>query len=210
LARELAAAKREFIVVDRDHEKIREAAEHGYLVLAGDASDEEILLAAGVERCETVATVLPDDATNVFITLTVRQLTPGVEIIARAEDPRTEKKLIRGGATRVVLPAAIGAQRIANLITRTGTEEFLGQEAQQTDLRGGLERIGLATAEREERTDRRTPRQRATSMRSTGTLSASPSSCATKASLREPMRSSPCPLARRLRTHSVSPRGATR
>ena len=53
LARELTAARREFIVVDRDHEKVREAAEHGYLVLAGDASDEETLVAAGIERCET-------------------------------------------------------------------------------------------------------------------------------------------------------------
>ena len=78
-----------------------------------------------------------------FITLTVRQIAPGVEIIARAEDPRTEKKLLRGGATRVVLPAAIGAQRIAHLITHTGTEEFLVQSERQDELRAELERVGL-------------------------------------------------------------------
>ena len=143
LAQELARARREFIVIDRDHEKIREATEHGYLVLAGDASDEETLIAAGVERCDTVATVLPNDAANVFITLTVRQLAPGAEIIARAEDPRTEKKLLHGGATKVVLPTAIGAQRVADLITRSGTEGFLAHAGRQGQLRDDLEQIGL-------------------------------------------------------------------
>lgn len=68
------------------------------------------------DRARTLATVLPDDVTNVFITLTARDLSESICIIARAECATTERKLLRCGATHVVMPAAIGAIRIARLV----------------------------------------------------------------------------------------------
>ena len=67
---------------------------------------------------------MPSDAENVFITLTARQMCPGVMIVARAEQPSTLKKLRQAGANHVVLPAAIGAHRIVSLLTNPTAVEF--------------------------------------------------------------------------------------
>ena len=106
----------ECVVIDTDDCRLEQAEEAGLTVVSGDASCDETLLAAGIQRARTVATVLPNDAVNVFITLTARDLSANVEIIARAESPSTEHKLLRSGANHVVLPAAIGALRMAQII----------------------------------------------------------------------------------------------
>ena len=79
------------------------------------------------QRAAAVAAVMSLDATNVFVTITAREMNPDVTIIARGENPRTEKKLLGCGADRVVLPTAIGAQKVAQLITRPTAENILEQ-----------------------------------------------------------------------------------
>ena len=116
LAADLEAGRRGFVVVDRDETRIAEAKGRGWLTVMGDATEEAALLAAGVARARTLATVLPNDAANVFITLSARSLSPDLVIIARGEATSTERKLLHAGANRVVLPAHIGAERIAELI----------------------------------------------------------------------------------------------
>lgn len=143
LAKELAAARSQFIVVERSAERIAEADALGYLTLAADATDEASLRQAGIERARVLATVLPDDATNVFITLSARNLNPRLEIIARGELPTTESKLIHAGADKVVLPTHIGAERIAEMIIYPTTARFLGESAQLRDLKRGLHEFGL-------------------------------------------------------------------
>ena len=143
LADELGRAGAAFVVVDHDEEKLTDAEAAGLLVVEGNATEEDVLRRAGVERAATVASVLPDDAANVFITLTARELNPDVEIIARAENPSTEKKLLRSGANRVVLPAVIGGQRMAQLITRPGAEQMLASSSAKTELEHELGTIGL-------------------------------------------------------------------
>jgi Trk K+ transport system NAD-binding subunit len=81
-----------------------------------------------VERARAVATVLPDDAANVFITLSARSLNAKLTIIARGEAPSTEKKLMQAGANRVVLPAHIGAERVAELLLFPEVAEAPGAE----------------------------------------------------------------------------------
>lgn len=143
LATELKRSGAEFVVVDQDEEKLNDAEAAGMLIVEGNAIEEEVLSRAGVSRARVLATVLPDDAANVFITLTARELNPEVEIIARAENPSTEKKLIRSGADRVVLPAVIGGQRMAQLITRPGAEEMLADREGNADLQHELGQIGM-------------------------------------------------------------------
>ena len=126
---------------------MRDAEEQGYLVVAGDCTDEEVLKKAGIERARNVATVLSDDAANVFLTLTARSLNSRAQIIARAENPGTEKKLLRSGANRVVLPTAIGAAKIASLIARPKSEELLAHGASQESLQEDLGQIGLRIVE---------------------------------------------------------------
>lgn len=143
LAKELAAARTPFIIVERSPAKIAEAEGLGYLTLTADATDEASLKQAGIERARVLATVLPDDATNVFITLSARNLNPRLEIIARGEVPTTEGKLIHAGADKVVLPTHIGAERIAELILYPATARFLGESSQLRDLKRGLNDFGL-------------------------------------------------------------------
>lgn len=143
LARELHASDKPFVVIDADIERLQDSEDRGYLVLHGDATEEEILEQAGIERASTVAAVMSLDATNVFVTITAREMNPDVTIIARGENPRTEKKLLGCGANSVVLPTAIGAQKIAHLIARPTAESMLQQIQNQGTMIDDLGHIGL-------------------------------------------------------------------
>jgi|KBSSwiStaDraftv2_1062776.scaffolds.fasta_scaffold12359_2 voltage-gated potassium channel len=143
LAKELGAARSPFIIVDRSPDKLAEAEALGYLTLLADATVEEGLTQAGIGRARVLATVLPDDATNVFITLSARSLNPRLHIIARGELPSTENKLIQAGADEVVLPTHIGAERMAELILYPRTRQFLGESPQLRQLKAGLGEFGL-------------------------------------------------------------------
>lgn len=125
LAGELAQRKKPFVVVDNDPERINEAASEGYLALTDNATEEQALIDAGIQRASTVVASLPTDAENVFLTLTARNLKPDLQIIARGELQSTEKKLLQAGADRVVMPAAAGAGRMAAMITRPSTVELI-------------------------------------------------------------------------------------
>lgn len=147
LADELTEAGQPFVVIDTQQERLRDAESSGIFVVVGDATDEKILESAGICRARVLASVLPDDAANVFITLTARELNPGIEIIARGQSPSTEKKLLRSGATRVVLPAAIGATRIARMITSPSAEELLAGISEHRALNEDLSQLGLEISE---------------------------------------------------------------
>ena len=123
LAAELANQGERLVVLDRESMRASQAIEDGFLAMQGDAVDDDALQQAGLFRAKTLATVLPDDATNVFITLTAREMSDTIRIIARAESPCTERKLLRSGASSVVMPAAIGAVRIAQLATAQECED---------------------------------------------------------------------------------------
>jgi voltage-gated potassium channel len=136
LAEKLQEERQPFVVIDRDRDLLLSAEQMGYLTQEGNATDDRTLNAAGIDRAKVLATVLPDDAANVFITLTARGLNPKLSILARGELPSTEKKLKLAGADRVVLPATVSAMRMANLITRPTAVEFL-----EHDERNYLEEI---------------------------------------------------------------------
>jgi voltage-gated potassium channel Kch len=136
LCHELKASRAQFVVIDHAAERIAAAANAGHYLLRGDATDEEVLRHAGVTRARAIATVLPDDAANVFITLTARSLNRDLTIIARGERPSTESKLIQAGANRVVLPARIGAERVAELLLHKDMSKLIGRICG-----GGLDRL---------------------------------------------------------------------
>jgi voltage-gated potassium channel Kch len=142
LALELHRARSPFVVVERGQEKFEEAQGRGYLCIHADATEEQSLVLAGVERAATLATVLPDDAVNVFITLSARSLNSAITILARGEAPSTERKLLQAGASAVVLPAHIGAERIAELILYPRGLDGHGSALRAMELQ--LRRTGLA------------------------------------------------------------------
>jgi len=143
LAKELSVAGRPFVVVDCDDRRLQVAEDHGFLIINGDATEESVLEQAGIHRASVLATVLSEDTTNVFVTITARAMNPDAMIIARGENPRTEKKLLGCGANRVVLPTAIGATKVAQLIIRPTAENMLEQLTSHGDISDELGHIGL-------------------------------------------------------------------
>lgn len=131
---ELTAAAQPFVVVDLSHEKAEAIEAKGFFCVTGDAAEEKVLVEAGIPRARVLISAMPHDAENVFITLTARQLNPGLLIIARAEQPTTVKKLKHAGADHVVLPAAIGAHRIVSLVTNPAAVQFAELVTQRTSL----------------------------------------------------------------------------
>ena len=140
LAAELRENAVPLVIVDYDEDRIAQIEGVGYLSMRGDATDEDVLERVGIERAMALATVLPQDALNVFITLTARNLAPGLRILARGEQLSTEKKLLHAGATEVILPANIGATRIAHSIVQPTVAGLMREIGGNLDLRGlGLE-----------------------------------------------------------------------
>jgi voltage-gated potassium channel len=125
LARSLSASSAGFVILEENEARATEARLQGYLCIHGDATNEQALLAAGVMRANALATVLSNDALNVFITLSARALNPHLSIVARGELSSTESKLLQAGADKVVLPTHIGAERIAELILYEESARFI-------------------------------------------------------------------------------------
>lgn len=143
LAQDLHAGGTRFVLLEQDEDNAARARRLGYLCVRGDATDAAVLREAGVMRARTLATVLPNDAANVFITLRARGLNPGLEIIARGELPGTEAMLLQAGANKVVLPTHIGAERIAELIMYPQAARFIHGSSRMRDFEQVLHSLGL-------------------------------------------------------------------
>lgn len=143
IAQGLVAGRAPFVVLENRPERAEEARAFGYLSMQADATDEAALLAAGIKRARVLATVLPTDASNVFITLSARKLSPSVEIIARGEAPSTEGKLLQAGANRVVLPSHLSAERIVEIVLFENTEHFIRGSPAMQDFEKALVHLGL-------------------------------------------------------------------
>jgi voltage-gated potassium channel Kch len=143
LAKELKDGGTAFLILERNEGRIAQAEGLGYLCLQADAANEEALEQAGIRRARTLATVLPDDSVNVFVTLSARRLNPKIQIIARGEVPSTESKLVYAGADKVVLPTHIGAERMAEMILFPETARFIRGSERMRDFDKTLRDLGL-------------------------------------------------------------------
>ena len=112
----LAEKKVPFLLVEQNPLKIQEAEHRGYLVVAGDAVEETTFEEARIKHARALATCLPKDADNVFVTLTARAMNPELNIISRAEEPSTQPKLIRAGANRVICPPVLSATKVSSMM----------------------------------------------------------------------------------------------
>jgi voltage-gated potassium channel len=126
LVRTLVNSNEDFVVIERDSQRVADLTHLGVIVLARDATLEETLREAGVEVARGLAACLPDDADNVYVVLTARDLNPNLHIVARAAEEQAEAKLIRAGANRVVAPTIIGGHRMAMALTKPAVDDFIG------------------------------------------------------------------------------------
>jgi voltage-gated potassium channel len=124
LVRDLQRAEESFVIIEMDGPRAAEFSQKGLNVLIGDATLEETLSEAGVKRAKGLAACLPNDADNVYVVLTARDLNPGLHIVARAAEEQAEAKLVRAGANHVVAPTIIGGHRMAVSLTKPAVGEF--------------------------------------------------------------------------------------
>ena len=125
---ELAATGTPFVVVERQEALARElSAAHGCAAVVGDATHDEVLQEAGIERARGCISALTEDKDNLFVTVTARALNPQLRIVAKAIDPRAIAKLKRAGADAVVSPNMIGGQRLVAEMLRPEVVSFLDE-----------------------------------------------------------------------------------
>ena len=134
-AQELAEAGTPFVTLDPGPAAAQFAEERGYLILAGDATEDAVLERAGVRKARGLIATTASDGTNMYIVLSARVLNPGLRIVARAADETSVTKLLRAGADQAISPYAIGGHRLAHLILSPAVVDFFetalkrGQEA---------------------------------------------------------------------------------
>ena len=132
IVRALQKEKIPFVMMERDEKKVAELEDECAHILIGDATLEENLIRAGVERAKGLATCLADDADNVYVVLTARGLNEKLHIVARAVEEQAEPKLIRAGASRVVSPIIIGSQSMARALLKPAIADFMDSIVAET------------------------------------------------------------------------------
>ena len=123
----LAEENTQFIIIEQKEQVANTIAENfpDFIYIVGDATQEETLIKAGVEKAKAIITTLPIDADNIYIILTARELNPNIKIISRASEEHADRRLQKAGADKVIMPDKIGGQRMAKLVTQPETIEFL-------------------------------------------------------------------------------------
>ena len=140
VCQEFSRQRLPFVIIDRRPEVLRDFdVPHG-IALEGDATSDEVLKRAGVERARALVTVAASDADNLFITMSARLLNDRLFIVARAEGELAEQKLRRAGANRVVTPYAIGGAKVAMAVLRPAVVDFI-------ELATGTEHLDLQIEE---------------------------------------------------------------
>ena len=122
---DLADAKRAFVVIDRASDRIEQLEAANHLYVEGDAVEDDVLRAAGIERASGLILTLPEDSANVFVALTAKGLHPNIFTLARTNQHKNTQKLLRAGVDKVISPYEIGADRMAQVILRPYVDQFM-------------------------------------------------------------------------------------
>ncbi len=137
----LSERNQSVVVIDHNEDQIHPVCEeNGWPFIVGDATDDDVLKSAGIDRAASLTTVLATDADNLYVVLSARMLNPEVKIIARAVGEKAVEKLERAGATRVVSPFRTGAVKMARFMLNPSIEDFIeiadshGNELELADI----------------------------------------------------------------------------
>jgi voltage-gated potassium channel len=143
IARQFASHKASFVVIDNDPEALERAHQAGWLAVAGDATSDEVLEAAGIRKAAGLVAALGSDASNIFVSLSARVLNPRLLIVARASSDDTVSKLRRAGADHVVTPYGIGGKRMATLLLKPLVSDYIEVVTGGGELEFVVEELGL-------------------------------------------------------------------
>ena len=148
LATQLSFRGLPFVIIDSSNEKVALAAELGFFAVQGDATSEQVLEQVHLEKARALATALPSDAENVFITLTARNLQPDLQIIAKSEQESSCRKLRQAGADKIVMPHRVGAQQMERMISRPTTADLVELFAEASHLEMELDEFKVTEEDR--------------------------------------------------------------
>lgn len=142
---ELHATKRPCIIVDINEKKVEEILETfpDQAFLKGDATDEKILLHAGIQKARGVFAATDDDNRNLVISLTAKHLNPNIRVVARCQEPRNIEKIKKAGADVVISPTLIGGLRMAAEMVRPTVTSFLDKMMRDKDRNLRVEEVSL-------------------------------------------------------------------
>lgn len=118
VARELASEGQSFVAIDKDEDRVKEAVALGYTAFVGDSTKETELHKAKIEKAKGIVASLGDDSSNLFVTLTARQINPDLFIVSRANREENVSRIIRAGADKVSLPNQVGGFHMATMLMR--------------------------------------------------------------------------------------------
>lgn len=131
------------IVVERDKELIAELDREKILNVEGDATLDDVLLKAGIEKASNLITALPSDADNLFVVLTASQLNKNIRIISRASGETSYQKLKIAGAHNVIMPDKLGGEHMASLVVTPDVIEFVDRLTVELETTANLEEINV-------------------------------------------------------------------
>ena len=135
--------QKDFVVVERDKELIALLEEEGILCVEGDATTDEVLLKAGIEKGRNLITALPSDADNLFVVLSAHQLNKQCKIISRATNESSYTKLKIAGANNVIMPDKLGGAHMASLVVTPDVLEFVDRLTIEGETTANLEEIDV-------------------------------------------------------------------
>jgi voltage-gated potassium channel len=125
VAEEFRAARISYVVLDFKEDAVLAAREHGDLLIEGNATEDEDLKRAGLERAAGIVVASDDDSDNLYIALSARSVRPDIQIVARASDEDAERKILLAGADRVVMPYQAAGRTMANMVLKPQVMSFL-------------------------------------------------------------------------------------
>jgi voltage-gated potassium channel len=141
IAKEFSSKDMDILIIEKN--SVPESEKGEFLILEGDANNEDVLKSAGIENAKGLISVLPTDAENLFLVLSARELNPNLFIVTRASEESSERKILRAGADRVVSPYYTGGIRIANSILKPAVVDFIEYATKTGNLELQLEEILL-------------------------------------------------------------------
>ena len=146
----LQSYNQKYVIIEMNEDTVEHLREDdiGNLHIAGDATDDNVLKEAGVERARALITSLPSDANNLFVVLTAREVNPALLIIARATKGSSESKLRMAGADNVIMPDKVGGSQMATLVMTPDLVEFLDHLHIAGPAEANLEEVVLDTTKK--------------------------------------------------------------
>jgi voltage-gated potassium channel len=146
ITRQLIERKIDFVVIEKDEATFALLEDNEILGVFGDASSDEILKKANIDKARSLIAVTKNDPDNLFITISARQLNPSLYIIARSTDETIEEKFLRAGANKVICPYRLGAMQMTQSALRPNVIDFIEIAAHRQNIEYNLEEIKVCEA----------------------------------------------------------------